>query len=47
LRSNDESFAAVLERLRAARRKPLFEVAFIATLAILLAVAVQAYAVKP
>jgi signal peptidase I len=37
----------VLERLKAARRKPLFEVALIAALAVLLAVAVQAYAVKP
>lgn len=37
----------MLERLRAARRKPLFELAFTVTLAILLVVAVQAYAVKP
>jgi signal peptidase I len=37
----------MLERLVAARRSPLFELVFIATVAILLAVAVQAYAVKP
>jgi signal peptidase I len=37
----------MLERLRTARRKPLFELAFTVAFAILLALAVQAYAVKP
>jgi signal peptidase I len=35
------------ERLRTSRRKPLFELAFTVAFAILLALAVQAYAVKP
>jgi signal peptidase I len=37
----------MLERLREARRRPLFELAFTVAVAILLGVAVQAYAVKP
>jgi len=37
----------VLERLRALRRRPIFELAFVVATALLLAVAMQAYAIKP